>query len=366
MSNNSNEIRFGILGRYSYFGGTNELFLPVDTSYINSKTYTKLIEDIGPFIGFAFNFNKNLISIRDCTIFHMGYSEMPYLWDIVAEKGLGSKRYSDILDIEPDTATFEKLLAMRKKIKKRYDIDPNCYGTIEKFGFFSYGEEELILPLDFSYMKNDSIHQSIKKMLQEMNPIAGFLFNRDRSKNLLIFLDDGLFGVLPYLYEEWDLNHDFFVYEITDITDIKVERGKKLKKLTSGFLVFISYSTKDSNKFNIPYLTRELSKFPEIGKVLFWEEDMDDDIIEYMNKFIKKCDLFILICSQNALDSEPVKMEWQVALKIKKKIIPVFKNESDIPALLSTKLGIKYDENNLEKTINDLYSLILKKLKNKN
>lgn len=37
--------------------------------------------------------------------------------------------------------------------------------------------------------------------------------------------------------------------------------------------------------------------------------------------------------------------------------------ESDIPALLSTKLGIKYDENNLEKTINDLYYLILKKLK---
>ena len=59
-------------------------------------------------------------------------------------------------------------------------------------------------------------------------------------------------------------------------------------------------------------------------------------------------------------------MEWQAALKIKKKIIPVFKNESDIPVLLSPKLGIKYDENDLEKTISELYNLILKKLKKKN
>lgn len=366
MSNNSNQIKFGNLGPYSYFGGTDELFLPLDISYIKSKIYTKLIEDIKPYVGFAFNFNKDLISIRDCTIFHMGYGEMPYIWDIVSEKGLGTERYLDILDIGPDTAVLEKLIAIRKKIKKRYNINPNCYGIIKKYGFFSYGEEELILPLDFSYMKNDPIHQSIKKMMLEINPIAGFLFNRDKSKNLLVFLDDGLFGEIPYLYEEWDLKNDSFVHEIADIIDIKVERGKKLKKIIPGFLVFISYSTKDSNQFNITYLSRELSKFPEIRKVLFWEEDMDDDIIEYMNKYIKKCDLFILICSQNALDSEPVKMEWQAALKIKKKIIPVFENESDIPALLSTKLGIKYDKNNLEKTINDLYYLILKKLKNKN
>jgi len=55
-------------------------------------------------------------------------------------------------------------------------------------------------------------------------------------------------------------------------------------------------------------------------------------------------------------------MEWQAALMIKKKIIPVFRDEEDIPVLLTTRLGIKYDENNLTKTINDLYDLILRKL----
>ena len=364
MSNNSNEIKFGILGRYSWFGNTDEIFLPVDTSFIKSEIYRKLIKDIDPYIGFAFDFNKNLVSIRDCTIFHMGYSELPYLWDIISEKGIGSKRYIDILGREPDTAIFEKVISLQKKIKKRFHINPNCYGIIEKFGFFLYGEEELILPLDFKYLKNDSKHQSIKKMLQEINPTIGFLFNKDKSKHILILLDDGMFGEIPYLDEDWDLSRGSFTNKITDIIDIKVEKGEKLKHLISGYLIFISYSTKDSNKFNIPYLSRELSKFPEIGEVIFWEEDMDDDIIDYMNKYIKKCDLFLLICSQNALDSEPVKMEWQAALKIRKKIIPVFKEEKYIPTLLSTKLGIYYDEKNLKKTIDDLYFLILKKLEN--
>ena len=148
-----------------------------------------------------------------------------------------------------------------------------------------------------------------------------------------------------------------------DFSDISLNPDIKLENLTSEFIVFISYSTKDSNKFNIPYLSTGLCKFPEIVEAFFWEEDMNDDIIEYMDENIAKCDVFLLFCSQNALDSEPVKMEWQAALKIKKKIIPVFKYESDIPVLLSPKLGIIYDEDDLEKTISDLYNLILKKLK---
>lgn len=360
VSNDSEEVKFGIMGRYSYFWSANELFLPVDTSYIKSEIYKKLIEDIRPFIGFAINFNKDMISIRESAIFHMGYGELPYLWDTALEKGLGSIPYADVLG--PDTERFYYIL--EDIINPDYQINPNYYGTIEKNKnrFFSYGDEELILPLDLSYMKNDSIHQSIKEMLQKINIIAGFLFNRDESKNLLTLLDDEIF---KDYHVDWDLKNRKFVDQIMDITNIQVENSEKFSKLTSGFLIFISYSTKDSNIFNISHLSKEVAKFPEIEKVLYWEEDMNDDIIDYMNRYIKKCDLFILICSQNALESKPVNMEWQAALKIGKKIIPVFKNENDIPVLLSTKLGIKYDENNLEKTIKDLHYLILKKLKKK-
>jgi hypothetical protein len=81
-----------------------------------------------------------------------------------------------------------------------------------------------------------------------------------------------------------------------------------------------------------------------------------------MDTNLGKCDIFILFCSQNALKSDAVKMEWQAALKVKKKVIPVFVREEDIPTLLSTKLGIQFNENDREGTVKNIYDLILKKL----
>ncbi|NVM52192.1 MAG: toll/interleukin-1 receptor domain-containing protein [Candidatus Helarchaeota archaeon] len=126
-------------------------------------------------------------------------------------------------------------------------------------------------------------------------------------------------------------------------------------------LLFISYASKDSNKFKIPLIAERLTEFPEIKDVLYWEEDLHDDIISYMNDNLGRCDVFILFCSPNALKSEPVKMEWSAALKIKKKIIPVFLKEEDIPPLLSTKLGIQFKPSAINETIEELYQLILKK-----
>ena len=127
-------------------------------------------------------------------------------------------------------------------------------------------------------------------------------------------------------------------------------------------IVFISYATKDSKKFNVPLIAERLIKYPEISKFLYWEKHMRDDIIKYMNDNMGKCNILLLFCSPNSLKSEPVEMEWQAALKIKKRIIPIFANERDIPIMLATKLGIKFNRNELDNTIEQIYKLILKKL----
>jgi hypothetical protein len=149
-----------------------------------------------------------------------------------------------------------------------------------------------------------------------------------------------------------------------NVNGSKMELNNSLNRIRKKqpLIVFISYATKDSSKFRIPVIARKLIKYPEIEKVLYWEEHMRDDIIKYMNDNVGKCDIFLLFCSPNSLKSEPVEMEWQAALKIKKKIIPIFANERDIPIMLTTKLGIKFNRDDLDGTIEQIYKLILKKL----
>ncbi|MFX1357401.1 MAG: toll/interleukin-1 receptor domain-containing protein [Promethearchaeota archaeon] len=127
-------------------------------------------------------------------------------------------------------------------------------------------------------------------------------------------------------------------------------------------LIFISYATVDSNYFQIPKITRILTSYPEIDEILYWESDMHDDIYRYMDTNLQRCKVVLLFCSKNSLYSEAVKMEWSSALKLNKRIVPVFENPDDIPALLTTKLGVQFNANDPYSSIEDIYNMILKKL----
>ncbi|MFX0073987.1 MAG: toll/interleukin-1 receptor domain-containing protein [Candidatus Hermodarchaeota archaeon] len=127
-------------------------------------------------------------------------------------------------------------------------------------------------------------------------------------------------------------------------------------------LIFISYATADSPYFQIPKLTKILASYPEIDEILYWESDMHDDIYRYMDTNLKRCKIVLLFCSKNSLYSEAVNMEWSSALKLDKKIIPVFNEPDDIPALLTTKLGVHFNKDDPYQTIEEIYKMILKKL----
>lgn len=127
-------------------------------------------------------------------------------------------------------------------------------------------------------------------------------------------------------------------------------------------LIFISYATVDSDFFQIPRITRILTSYPEVNEILYWESDMHDDIYQYMDENLKQSKVVLLFCTKNSLYSEAVKMEWRSALKLDKKIIPIFVKPEDIPALLSTKLGIQFKESDPYTSIEEIYQMILKKL----
>ncbi len=133
------------------------------------------------------------------------------------------------------------------------------------------------------------------------------------------------------------------------------------KKKKDGILVFISYATKDAQTFQIPIICEKLTEYPEIKDVLYWQEDLQDDIWTYMDKNIGKCDIFVLFCSPNAMESVPVQKEWHAADALNKPIIPVFSSIEYVPPLLRPRLGLQVDVFNVEENIKKLYELIKKK-----
>jgi hypothetical protein len=127
-------------------------------------------------------------------------------------------------------------------------------------------------------------------------------------------------------------------------------------------LVFVSYATKDAEIFKIKEISKNLSKRDKINNVLYWQENMKDNIIKYMNDNLGKCDVMLLFCSPNALASEPVEKEWTAADIMRKPIIPIFNDPDHIPPLLKTRLGVKFDPFDFQKNTHEIYNLILKKI----
>ncbi|MFX1413812.1 MAG: TIR domain-containing protein, partial [Promethearchaeota archaeon] len=111
--------------------------------------------------------------------------------------------------------------------------------------------------------------------------------------------------------------------------------GKKI-------LIFISYATKDADWFKVQEIARSLTTYHEIEKVFYWQEDMKDNIYEYMDEYLGKCDLMLLFCSPNALKSKPIMKEWTAADSMEIPIIPVFFSSEHIPPLLKSRLGVKF------------------------
>ncbi|UCC19139.1 MAG: toll/interleukin-1 receptor domain-containing protein [Promethearchaeota archaeon] len=166
-----------------------------------------------------------------------------------------------------------------------------------------------------------------------------------------------------------------FSKQIDDIiTKIKDVSGKSLisKEIPSkivldekrGVKIFMSYATVDEEIYKISKMAEELEKLDYIEDVMYWQEDMKDNIIKYMNENLGECDTFILFCSPNAIKSKPVEKEWTAADASGIPIIPVFVKTEHIPTLLKSRLGVEFNTFDFQKNIENLHDLIIKKCEN--
>jgi len=133
---------------------------------------------------------------------------------------------------------------------------------------------------------------------------------------------------------------------------------------SKGFNVFLSYSTIDTDHFNIKEVAKRLEAFPRIDRVFYWEEDSGENIVTYMEKTLKITKVFVFFCSEHSIKSKAVEDEWQAAFQMRKKglmkIVPVYENEDIIPFLLMPLLNVKYTKDDLDGFIQKLYEEIMR------
>ncbi|MFX1254070.1 MAG: leucine-rich repeat domain-containing protein [Promethearchaeota archaeon] len=130
-----------------------------------------------------------------------------------------------------------------------------------------------------------------------------------------------------------------------------------------GLLIFVSHSAIDVQIFRIPEIAKNLTAYKEIDNVLYYEGDMPGNFIKYIRDNLDKCDVMLLFCSPNALQSPHVEKEWTAADASDKPIIPVFVKTEHIPTLLRARVGIEFDIFDLQINIQKLHDLILMKAK---
>lgn len=131
--------------------------------------------------------------------------------------------------------------------------------------------------------------------------------------------------------------------------------------VSEELLVFVSYATKDADWFKIKEISKTLTTYNDIKKVLYWQEDMKDNIFEYMDENLGKCDVMLLFCSPHALKSKPVTKEWTAADSMEIPIIPVFFSPDHIPPLLKSRLGVHFVPFKFKENVNKIHDLIIKK-----
>ncbi|MFX1569419.1 MAG: TIR domain-containing protein [Promethearchaeota archaeon] len=128
--------------------------------------------------------------------------------------------------------------------------------------------------------------------------------------------------------------------------------------------IFISYSTIDSEHFQINKIVKKLKKYSDIDKVLYWEKDSKENIVEFMDRTLQESDVFILFCSERSIQSAAVSDEWQAAFQRRKKglikMIPVYEDEKHIPPILGHLLNVKYTKFDFDTFIEKLHREILR------
>lgn len=126
-------------------------------------------------------------------------------------------------------------------------------------------------------------------------------------------------------------------------------------------MIFISHNSKD--KAIVESIAMRLSSIFGQESVFYdsWSIQPGDGIIDKMDEGLSKCKLFLFFVSNNSLNSNMVRLEWQNAIMKmtngQTKIIPVRLDNCIIPTILLQSLYIDLFQNGIETAIRQIVDI---------
>ncbi len=298
------------------------------------------------------------------------------LYNLINKSQKAEKIYKKIREIDPKWLIIKEIPEKEEeKIVEKIIEDEEIKETeyIKEILEFEYirqrkaNKGDLLRKLNLSYSDCNKYFELLNEKIdyteqeeQELENDAKKVFEKFKNPTLYHLINQ-----MGYKHRHAKKLGSFFmknqwVSQFNHFPKRKEEEAKRKKK--GDINIYMSYSTIDAPLFKIRELSENLNEKEEIRESLYWEEDVKEDIIDYMDKNLEKCDIMLLFCTKNSKNSQPVKNEWSSFLYSGKPIIPIYINFEFVPFILQSKKGIKFDPFNFNQTAQEIYDHVLKVL----
>lgn len=152
----------------------------------------------------------------------------------------------------------------------------------------------------------------------------------------------------------------------------KVSLEKRLQEIEDEFKenyrIFFSYAKKDTEYFQISNIAKYLEKNNPNVEIMYFEKSKiaGEDILDYMERGVNWCNMFVWFHSMNSLESKAVIKEYKMAVYLGKNVISITEDFNALPLSARVTWAILYDPNVQElcqKLMNDIKEYDLRKAK---
>ncbi len=146
----------------------------------------------------------------------------------------------------------------------------------------------------------------------------------------------------------------------------KISLEDRLQELEDEFRenyrIFFSYSMKDSQRFKIKEIAEYLENKPSNIQIMYFEKSKTtgEDILDYMQRGVEWCNLFIWFHSEDSKESSAVQKEYKMAEYLGKKIITITEDFNTLPLTARVTWALQFNEH--VETMGDTIYRDMKKL----